>query len=244
MTGSRYSQIADTIRTQIGAGDLAPGRLLPSESELSRAYAASRVTVRRALEVLREEGLVASRQGYGWYVEGDPLRQTLGRLGTIEAQLAESGIASERRILDFGFVPAPDAARRELGVARVLEVRRLHLAAGQPFAVVTVWCPEPLGRRLSLADVERAPFLELLDVDLGTATQTIAADAATPEDALLEVPAGTPVLVCRRTTRSVEGEAVLHSRHVFPAHRTEFVVELATASRSMSPSGLRLVADA
>ena len=43
----------------------------------------------------------------------------------------------------------------------MLEVRRLNLADGQPFALVTVWCPEELGAELSRADVERASFLEL-----------------------------------------------------------------------------------
>ncbi|MGI8662579.1 MAG: GntR family transcriptional regulator [Acidimicrobiales bacterium] len=242
MSQPRYSTIADSLRERIAAGELTGARLLPSEAELSGAYAASRVTVRRALDVLRDEGLVASRQGYGWFVAADPLRQTLARLGTIEAQLAESGRVSQRRVLEFGFVAAPAAVRHELATRRVLEVRRLNLADGHPFALVTVWCPERLGKGISFADAERAPFYELLDLELGGATQTIAADAAEPQEAkLLEVPARAPVLVCRRTTRDSTGEPVLHSRHVFPAHRTEFVVELATADRSIAPSGLRLV---
>ncbi len=134
--------------------------------------------MRRALEELHDEGLIDSRQGLGWFVAADPLRQSLGRLGTIEAQLADAGIASERRVLDFGFVAAPARVRKVLGVRRVLEVRRCNLADGHPFARVTVWCPERLGKGLSLADVERAPFYELLDAQLGGASQTIAAVAA------------------------------------------------------------------
>jgi GntR family transcriptional regulator len=127
-------------------------------------------------------------------------------------------------------------------VRRVLEVRRLNLADRDPFARVTVWCPERLGKGLSLADVERATFYELLDIPLGGATQTIGASAASTADAeLLEIPADAPVLVCRRTTFSAEREPVLHSEHVFPGHRTEFVVDLPQADRSMAPSGLRLV---
>jgi GntR family transcriptional regulator len=238
----RYQEIAGELRSRVAAGDFAGGRLLPSEAQLAEEFGASRVTVRRALEELHEEGLVDSRQGFGWYVAADPLRQALGRLGTIEAQLADAGIASERRVLDFGFVAAPTRVRKVLGVRRVLEVRRCNLADGQPFARVTVWCPERLGKGLSLADVERAPFYELLDAQLGGASQTIAAAAASKADAdLLGVPAGSPVLSCRRTTRTVAGEAVLYSEHVFAGHRTEFVVDLPVADRSMAPSGLRLV---
>ena len=238
----RYQQIAEELRGRIGRGDLAAGRLLPSESELAAAYAASRVTIRKALEVLREEGLVDSRQGFGWFAAVDPLRQSLGRLGTIEGQLAASGVRSERRILDFRFVRAPARARAVLGVDRVLEVRRCNLADDEPFALVTVWCPEHLGAALSRDDVERAPFYELLDVELGGAVQTIGAAAASAGDAeVLQIPVGSPVLRCERVTSTPDGTAVLLSEHVFPAHRTEFVVDLPSADQSIAPSGLRLL---
>jgi len=238
----RYHEIAEELRRRIGAGELTPGRLLPSEAELGAAYATSRITVRKALEVLRSDGLVESKQGFGWFVPADPLRQSLGRLGTIESQLVEAGIASTRRILDFGFIAAPARVRTVLGVRRVLEVRRVNLADGEPFARVTVWCPEALGKRLSLADVERQPFYELLDGVLSSATQTIGAGAASVVDAeLLRVPPGSPVLLCQRITSGVDGSPVLLSQHVFPGHRTEFVVDLPLADRSIAPVGLRLV---
>jgi GntR family transcriptional regulator len=238
----RYREIAEDLGARVMSGEFGTGRLLPSESALSASYDASRVTVRRALEELRGEGLVDSRQGFGWFVAADPLQQSLGRLGTIEAQLAASGVETERRILDFAFVPAPADVAAVLGPGPVLQVRRLNLADGEPFARVTVWCPEDLGAELSRADVERAPFYELLPVALGGATQTIGAAAVSPADAeVLAVPAGSPALRCRRITTTVEGRPVLVSEHVFPAHRTEFVVDLPASVPSMAPSGLRLV---
>jgi GntR family transcriptional regulator len=241
----RYREIAEDLRQRVGRGELAAGRLLPSESELSAAYAASRITIRRALELLRDEGLVDSRQGFGWFAAVDPLRQSLGRLGTIEGQLAASGLRSERRVLDFGFVPAPARVHEVLGARTVLEVRRLNLADGHPFARVTVWCPDDLGARISRDDVERASFYELLEVPLGGAVQTIGAALAAREDAeLLEVPVGSAVLRCERTTSTPDGRPVLFSEHVFPAHRTEFVVDLPSADPSIAPSGLRLLRDA
>lgn len=244
MRSSRYEEIAGDLRRRLAGGEFTAGRLLPSEAELGAAYAASRVTVRKALELLREEGLLTSRQGRGWQPVMDPLRQTLGRLGTIEAQLADAGMASTRRILDFGFVNAPARVRRVLGVKRVLEVRRVNLADGEPFARVTVWCDERLGRHLSLADVERASFYELIDVELGGATQTIGAAGVSKADAeALGVQPGSPVLLCTRVTNGVDGQPILMSEHVFPAHRTEFVVDLPHAERSIAPNGLRLVSN-
>jgi GntR family transcriptional regulator len=238
----RYRDIADDIRRRISAGEFAAGRLLPSESELSAAYEVSRVTVRKALELLRQESLVDSRQGFGWFVAVDPVSQSLGRLGTIESQLSESGAAPVRKILDFGFVKAPRAVAQVLGPGAVLRVRRVNLADGSPFARVTVWCPERLGAELSRADVERSSFYDLIGVPLGGATQTIGAGAASADDAeVLDVPVGSPVLVCDRITRDAEGTAILVSEHVFPAHLTQFVVELPHVAGSISPTGLRLV---
>lgn len=216
--------------------------MLPSEATLSADYQASRVTVRRALELLRAEGLLESRQGFGWIVAGDPLRQDLSRLATIEGQLAASGMRSERRIVAFGFVPAPQRVRDILGASTVLEVRRVNLADGMPFARVTVWCPEELGASLSRQDVERASFLEQLPVALGGATQTIGAEAASTEDAeLLAIPPGAPVLVAERITRDSSGRPVLLSEHVFPGHRTRFVVELPVDDDLLSSAGMRLL---
>jgi GntR family transcriptional regulator len=238
----RYRAIADELRGRVESGELGAGRLLPSESELSRAHAVSRVTVRKALELLRDEGLIDARQGFGWFVATDPVRQALGRLGTIEDQLGQLGLTSERRVVGFRFVSSPDRVRQVLGVDTVLEVRRVNLADGQPFARVTVWCPEAVGARLSRAEVERTPFYELVGVPIGGATQTIGAAAANAADAdLLAVPAGSPVLRCERVTRDMEDQPLLVSEHVFPAHRTEFVVDLRRFEPSMGPSGLRLV---
>ena len=203
----RYQHIADELRARVEAGEYLAGRLLPSEAELSQQYQASRVTIRRALEALRAEGLVSSRQGFGWFVATDLLRQSLGRLGTIEAQLAALGFESERQILGFAFVAAPPRVVEVLGVDVVLEVRRLNLArrrsdkksAGDPFARITVWCPEHLGARLSRRQVEASPLYELIDVPLGGATQTIGAAAVSAADArLFGIPVGSPVLVCER----------------------------------------------
>ncbi|MCU1454801.1 MAG: putative GntR family transcriptional regulator [Acidimicrobiales bacterium] len=238
----RYREIADELRRRVEGGEFSAGRLLPSEAELSGAYSASRVTVRKALEALRAEGLVDARQGFGWFVAGETVRQPLARLATIEAQLEGSGRRSERRILDFGFVRAPARVRRVLGVDKVLQVRRVNLADGDPFARVTVWCPEALGAELSRAQVQQRSFYDLLPVTLGGAVQTIGAAAADERDAvLLEIPVGSPVLVCERITSELGGGAILMAEYVFPGHRTEFIVDLPHPEASIAPSGLRLV---
>lgn len=237
----RYREIAADLRRRIAAGEF-DDHLLPSEATLSGAYGASRVTVRKALDALKDEGLVASRQGMGWSVDPALVRQALGRLTTVEAQLAASGRHAERRVLGFAFRKAPPAVAEALGAGTVLQVRRVNLADGEPFARVTVWCPERYASSLSRDDVEAASFHDLLPVALAGARQSIGAVAAGEDDAsLLGVPAGSPLLRCWRVTWAGGGEPVLVSESVFPAGRTEFVVDLPGAETSMAPAGLRLV---
>ena len=242
MRVTRYQQIADDLRQRLSAEEFESSGVLPSESELSAGYEASRVTIRRALEALRSEGLLESRQGFGWIVAGEPLRQDLSKLATIDGQVSAAGMRSERKIESFGFIKAPRRVFDLLGERQVLEVVRVHLANGRPFARVTVWCPEYLGSALSRDDVERASFLEQLPVTLGGATQTIGAEIAEPSDAaLLGIPAGSPVLKADRITRNSDDRPVLVSEHVFPAHRFRFSVELPVDDGLLNPTGVQLI---
>ncbi len=239
----RYQEIAETLRRRIESGELAPGEVLPSEASLGTAHNVSRVTVRKALELLRADGMVQSRQGFGWMVAAEPVPQSLDALVSIERQLTRSGRDHQRRILDFRFVDAPDSVAAVLG-PRVLEVRRLALVDGQPFGRVTVWCREDLGAGLSRDAVARTSFYELLPERAVEATQTIGAEVIAPIDAeLLDVPQASAVLVVRRTTLGESGRPILMAEHAFPGHLTEFVAQLprAQSAEGADRPGLRLL---
>ncbi|HET9898835.1 MAG TPA: winged helix-turn-helix domain-containing protein [Streptosporangiaceae bacterium] len=63
-----YLQLAAIIRAQIASGELLSDDPVPSESQLEKAHSVSRVTVRKAIEVLRNEGLVYTLPQRGTYV--------------------------------------------------------------------------------------------------------------------------------------------------------------------------------
>ena len=237
----RYLTVAAALRDRLAAGDYPPGQLLPSEAELAAEHAVSRVTARKALGQLKGEGLIDSRQGFGWYAIAAPLRQSLSQLTTIEAQVAAAGRVPRRRILSFAFGPAPPRAEQVLGVATVLEFSRLNLVDDRPFARVTVWVPDALAADLSRRAVEHQPLYELLGVALGGATQAITAVGVSPDDAaLLELPVGSPLLRCERITTDRAGHPVLLSDAVFHPLVTEFVAELPALDHE-EPTGLRLI---
>ena len=224
------------------------GSVLPSEAALSRVYRASRITVRKSLEMLRGEGLVESRQGFGWLAVLHPLRQSLGRFMTMEAQMAENGVVPSRKIIATRRERAEGKVKEILGDRDLVVVTRLNLADGLPFARVTVWAPEELGSLFSTAELEERSFYQLLgergilDAPLARAIQTTAAVAIDASDArLLGVPKGSPALLCERITYDAAGSAILYSVSAYPGHKTEFVIELNREPESIAPSGMRLV---
>ena len=171
------------------------------------------------------------------------MRQSLQSLGTIESQVEGVGKLSERKVEEFAFETPPERVRKLLDVDQVLRVKRVNLADGEPFAVVTVWCPADLGANLSRDDVERRPFYELLAARVCAAPRRRSA----PTSSTRPTPRCSACRSARRccaangSPPTGTGRTVLVSEHVFPAHRTEFVVELPQAEPSMTPSGLRIV---
>src|SRR5215471_21612199 len=63
-----YQQVANALRAAILTRKLAPGEKLPSGNELAQRYGVARMTIQQAMRILRDEGLIVSRQGSGVYV--------------------------------------------------------------------------------------------------------------------------------------------------------------------------------
>jgi len=84
----KYQQIADRLRAQIGSGALQPGERLPSEPDLAAEFDASRNTVRLAIALLINQGLVVSRQGLGTFVV-EPTKPFTALLSRIHAPPSE-----------------------------------------------------------------------------------------------------------------------------------------------------------
>ncbi|WP_426506362.1 GntR family transcriptional regulator [Dactylosporangium sp. McL0621] len=123
----RYRGLAELMRERIAAGEYGEGRPLPSEAQLAQEFAVSLMTVRRALAVLREEGLVATQRGRVARVRARPRRRVVG-LGAGDTLVSRMPSAEERARLGI-----------ERGVP-LLEIRRagggVELVNAETVAVV------------------------------------------------------------------------------------------------------------
>lgn len=252
MTSSRFAAIAHDLRERIALGEFGADGALDSEAELSRRYDVSRPTIRKALGLLRTQGLVEARHGAGWFVAGSGFHQRLA-LGTFRhaaSAVTEAGKSMQRHVVEFGYRLPPSALAAALQAesdADVLHVRSVRVVDADALDVVREWVPAELAGSLS-RDAATTPGIWATLVAQGhgivAVRQTITAGAASDADAaLLEVDAGTPLLLVRRLAVGSADRPLALSDHRYLAHRFALEVEFNSGpgSAAYEPPGLRAV---
>jgi GntR family transcriptional regulator len=121
----KHERIASILAREIRSGRVGHGDQLPGEVELAKRFSVSRNTVRSALAVLTEDGLITTRIGKGSFVLFDG-RLLDDRLGWTHA-LAEQGIETQVRVLRLALVPNVKLADRVgLDSPDFIEIERLR----------------------------------------------------------------------------------------------------------------------
>ncbi|MCU4653584.1 GntR family transcriptional regulator [Roseibacterium sp. SDUM158016] len=131
-----YLRIAERLTIEIGAGRLAAGDRLPPERRMAAQNGVSMMTLRKALAVVAERGLIERRQGSGNYVRGGARNVGTYALFRLEAVPGGGGLPTARLLsLDEG--PSPEALSDMPG--RAWRIRRLRALDGVPVAVEEIW---------------------------------------------------------------------------------------------------------
>lgn len=197
-----YNQMAQTLRDRILSATWKPGAQLPTELELCGQFAVSRITVRRALQILEEEALVLRHQGRGTFVNARPERKIPIVNGNFSASVLRHAPDLKRLVQTRKWQAAPAEWARPLGIPageRVLFVRRLDFIRRRPIAMDEVVLVGRYADQLTEADCEAVPFEERWQARQRLAmdyeTQVIeAVPAAKPVTAWLKTPRGYPLL--------------------------------------------------
>ena len=184
-----YQQIHYLLQHRIVTGEYAPGSKIPSESELCRALAVSRVTVREALRELVRTDMLVKVHGKGTFVTADtPQRlQTVKYAGFLE-DLQERVLKLTVTDVELRQVPATPDMAATLGLdpgTEVVRIRRLRHLDGEPFSFTVNYLPIEIGSRIRAKDLYAVPLLRILQTDLRIpivrAQETINAVPADPE---------------------------------------------------------------
>jgi GntR family transcriptional regulator len=214
LRADRARQLADLLRRQILTGGFPTGTL-PHEAALGTEYAASRNTVRQALDMLRAEGLVDRLPGVGTVVVARKYPHGLDRLMGLAETLHEHGdVTNEVRTVGPAPAPAPVAERLRLPAgADVLYIERLRRLNGLPLSLDLTYVPLDIGTCLLGADLEHTDVFRLLEAvtgqPLGHADITLeAVNADAHSAAVLQAPRGAAVLMLERLTHLADGRPV------------------------------------
>ncbi len=135
-----YQQLMQRLRSEIGAGEYAAGARIPSEQELTQRYGVSRVTVRKALSELTQDGLLVRRQGKGTFVAGKRLSRDLSSITSFSQACRQVGKTAHTRLLHVQSVALQDADAEKLGLpngSTCIEVARVRLADDKPVMLET-----------------------------------------------------------------------------------------------------------
>jgi GntR family transcriptional regulator len=228
-----YQRIADDLRTQILSGDLVPGSVLPSETELVRRYGSSRGPVRQAISLLRSEGLIDSRQGRGVFVRQRPAARRLSIEGMADRvngavdSVEEIGGRLEVRRYAPTAAPAEIAHRLALPEgARVLARSFRFFVEDRPALLSDSYIPYDLVKGTPVEDPENEPWpggmlvqLRSLGIDVREITEDVATRTPTPDELHeLSLRPGTPVFEVTRTIHTAD-QPVATSRLVIAGDR-------------------------
>jgi GntR family transcriptional regulator len=197
-----YRYVADTLRRQILDRKLAAGERLPPERELCERFSASRITIRRALQILADEMLIERRQGLGTFVSPVPSRRIPLLSSDFSGSMASHAPDLERALEKYEWREASVEVAEALQLmpgARVLFARRLDLLRATAVAYDEIHLPESIADRLGEADLSELRFLErwqtVQQIRLTHLTQKIEAIAAKPEQVKrLRAKLGAPIL--------------------------------------------------
>ena len=230
------------LAEQIGSGRLRPGQRLGAERALAAEFGVSRATLRQALAVLEEGGVVrrVPGRGGGTFVAKGKIERDLSRIVGVPALLRSQGVVAGTRVLSARLAEADDVTAQELRARPgelVVDLVRIRLADGSPFSLEHAKFPARRFPGLLELPLGGSVY-ELIEEHFGArpaeAVERIEVAAASADEAaILDVEPGAPLMAITRTTTDPDGEPIEFSRDLFRADRTRIVVRTeAGASRT------------
>jgi GntR family transcriptional regulator len=212
---SRYAALAAAMRSRIVAGEWPPGSAIPAEQTLAAEHGVALGTMRRALDLLAEQGLVERIHGRGTFVRqglsGAPMLRFF-RFGATGTEAPKS------RILARDVLAAPHEVARALACGpgeQALRLKRLRSVGGLPALHEEIWLPLPLFAPLAKSDpigwgdLLYPVFAERCGVHVHRAVDTIAfGNLGAAHARALRLPPGHPCARVQRQAFDLSGHAV------------------------------------
>ena len=204
-----YQQIKALITQSLEAGEWKPGDMIPSEIDLAARYKVSQGTVRKAVDELASENLLVRRQGKGTFVATHTEPRAQFRFLRLVPDVGEQHYP-ESSIIECRRTRAPAEIARQLDLKSgdpVVMIRRVLAFSGVRCVLDEIWLSGAMFRGLTAERLidSKAPLYSMFESEFGTkmvrADEKIRAVPASAEAAaILDIAAGTPLLLVDRVT--------------------------------------------
>ncbi len=207
-----YLQLKEILKERIEK-HMSPGDVIPIEIEIEKEFGVSRMTVRKAIDELVDEGLVVKQQGRGTFVQQPKITQDVGTIFSWTEEMRNKGKSTETRDLEIREVTPSRKLAEALRLGkneRIVCLKRIRYTEGEPLAIMINYLrlnyvPGLLDNGLQseslYEDLEQIYHIKLVEAD-----ETISAREATDLEALtLQIPPGSAVLHIMRTSYLANG---------------------------------------
>ena len=224
-----YMQIAGNIKEKIANRESLPGSRLPTEAELSKSYEVSRITVRKALELLVEDEILVRKQRLGTFVLDKKISRNLNHFMGFSQCCELEGEKPGTRLLSAELVKARPADIRALRLEegdKVICIRRLRFCNDVPVILEENHFPRKYAYLLA-EDLSRSlhEILREHGIALASGSKTIGVCYATRDEAEhLGIKENDVLILSRDITYNTEGEPVYNGKEVINADRYEYKI--------------------
>jgi GntR family transcriptional regulator len=229
-----YHQLYEILHSHIESGIWQPGDLIPAESELKRQYGVSQITVRQALNILVDFGLIYRRRGQGTFVAQRRITSNLTHIVNFADDMKQRGMEPHTEMLEVAIRPLSKGTAELLHAEideEVAVIQRLRYANGEPLSIENSCLLDKYVPGILQFDFSQRSLSEVLaseyDIILISAEQTIRAQLASPEHASkLQVEEDSALLVIERVSYSQRNIPVEFLRIIYRADRYALHCEL------------------
>lgn len=233
-----YYGLAELLIRRIEHGEYEKGDLFPGEKYLASEYGVSLITVRAAMRILIERGLVARYPGKGSFVLSQRQIHAQWGLGSVD-DLVMTGLQAKFMLLKNALIIPPDWVSQKyscLPGTKVYWFRTVRENQGERFLINDIYHPAQIGetiKKLKFSDegVRKKLMITLVQehcgLTLGSMYQTMSAELASVDVArILDIKRGRPILVIDRDYFSTHGDLIQVTRSRYRVDQYRYTINV------------------
>ena len=226
-----YIRIHDAIKKEIDGGVWEIGQRLPSERDLADDYEVSRMTLRQAITLLVEEGILERRVGSGTYVASHRVQEKMRGTTSFTEIVRSQGKTPSSQLISYQRKLANEAEIQQLQLKAtdtVVRMERVRFADNVPLVFEVASIPEKLIQSFNQEAITEHFFQTLTDngYEIGKSQQTIYAKNASERVAnYLKVPKNHAVLALTQVSYFTDGRPFEYVHSQYVGDRFEFYLE-------------------